>query len=193
MQRRWSQALSSGTQWQGQRHWAQTGTQEVLSEYQETLFYWDGTSAGTDCPERSSHPLRYSKAVWMQSWTAWSSRSCLGRGDGQEGPASLTQPVFLCKELRRQMTCCFKISTLLPVWHLQFSFDASSFFHFRKKQKITDYSPSLPSTSQPCRPFSDLSYQFANPSLGLFGCSSHSCCSSASPAIFAFLLLKLLT
>ncbi len=39
VQRGQSQALFSGAQWQDQRQWAQTETQEVPSEHQETLFH----------------------------------------------------------------------------------------------------------------------------------------------------------
>ena len=37
VQRGCSQAVSSGAQWQDQRQWAQTETQEVPSQYQKTL------------------------------------------------------------------------------------------------------------------------------------------------------------
>jgi len=43
--RGWSQDLSSGAQWQDQRQWAQTETQKVLSENEETLFYCEGNRA----------------------------------------------------------------------------------------------------------------------------------------------------
>ena len=39
VQRRWTQALSRGAQGQDKRQWAQTETQEVLFEHQETLFF----------------------------------------------------------------------------------------------------------------------------------------------------------
>jgi len=35
---RWSQALLGGAQCQDRRQWAQTGTQKVPSEHQETFF-----------------------------------------------------------------------------------------------------------------------------------------------------------
>ena len=42
MNRRQSQALFSGAQWQDQSHLAQTETQEVASQHQETLFHCEG-------------------------------------------------------------------------------------------------------------------------------------------------------
>jgi len=45
VQRGRSQALLGGAQWQDQRQWAQTETQQVLLEHQETLFYCEGDQA----------------------------------------------------------------------------------------------------------------------------------------------------
>ena len=45
MQRGQSQALFSDAQWQDKRQWAQTETQKVASEHQETLFYCEGDRA----------------------------------------------------------------------------------------------------------------------------------------------------
>jgi len=38
VQRKQSQALFSGAQWQGKRQWAQNETQQILSEHKQTLF-----------------------------------------------------------------------------------------------------------------------------------------------------------
>ena len=53
MQSKWRQTLFSGAQWQEKRQWAQTGTQEVLSEHQEKILLlcsWCKTVTG--CPEK---------------------------------------------------------------------------------------------------------------------------------------------
>ena len=70
MQRRWSQALFSGAQWQDKRQWAHTETQQVPSEHQETLLLWQWSNIGTDCPRRlwNLSSWRYSKTTWTQSW-----------------------------------------------------------------------------------------------------------------------------
>jgi len=47
VQRGWSQALLSNATCWGKRHWAPSGTQEVLSEHQETFL-----STGIGCPEK---------------------------------------------------------------------------------------------------------------------------------------------
>lgn len=46
-------ALFGGAQWQAKRQWTQTGTEEMLSEHQETLkvFLWEWSSTSTGCPE----------------------------------------------------------------------------------------------------------------------------------------------
>ena len=85
VQRRQRQALFSDVQCQEKRQWAQTKTQEVLPEQQETPFLlWGWLSTGTDCPERlwCLPPWRYSKAVWTWSWATGSKQPCLSR-EGQ--------------------------------------------------------------------------------------------------------------
>ena len=47
MQTKWRQALLSGALWQDQMKWAQTETQKVLSEHEETLFHCEGDQALT--------------------------------------------------------------------------------------------------------------------------------------------------
>ncbi|KAK4822926.1 hypothetical protein QYF61_023426, partial [Mycteria americana] len=66
------------------RQWTQTETQAVLSEHMETLFYCEGDQAlaqivQTGCgvtifgDTHSKAIWRYSKAVWICSWSAGSS------------------------------------------------------------------------------------------------------------------------
>ena len=53
MQRRWSQALSSGAWWQDQRQQAQTETREVTPSVSgNTFLLWEWLSTGRGCPGR---------------------------------------------------------------------------------------------------------------------------------------------
>jgi len=51
-----------------------------------TFLLWGWPSKGTGCPKRwwSLHLWRSSKPDGTQSWATCSSRSCLGRGIGQD-------------------------------------------------------------------------------------------------------------
>ena len=51
VQRGWSQALFSGAQWQDQRKWAHTETQEAPSEHQGILSYCEGDRELAQAPQ----------------------------------------------------------------------------------------------------------------------------------------------
>ena len=96
MQRRQSQALSSASQWQDKRQWAQTETQGVSSKHQEALLYCAGNGALAQIAQRG---------CGGSSLEIFKSRLDVGRdnlleqGLGQmdpEVPFSLNPSVILC-------------------------------------------------------------------------------------------------
>lgn len=70
VQKRWSQAVFSGAQWQHQRQWAWTEAQEHPVNTRKQFFTVGLTKHWRSYSKRlwSPPPWRYSKAVWRWSW-----------------------------------------------------------------------------------------------------------------------------
>lgn len=64
----------------------------------EPHFFTVSLSPGTGCPESlwSLHPWRYSKDIWMQSLTGFSTRPCLNIGVGPTICRGSSQPHSFC-------------------------------------------------------------------------------------------------